>query len=241
MMKWFRGVSFLLLLLFFTAAGTNVFAMNTGCSTEELTSEERNHVLSHMIVRVIKEEPDKGLINCFDVNKDGMIAIGLETAAASEKHTICVYSNSGIFQYGYTFEDEGDYGIEWDGNNIIIFFYRGDLIVAVSPEGEILECLRAQDTVENNSYLNQHIRANKRSIEGTEYILKNRYKLMTILSPHYSQLVAIKSTGEKSVLYDASELQLYRIIVGGLIFLFVFLLCTAIAWYNKLSGKKKNA
>ena len=120
---------------------TNVMkvnAVNTGFKTNQFTSDEKNIFISNINLLTIDEEPVKKTITCFDVNSDQLIAIGQNT---SDRKTICIYSNEGVFQYGYTFNCSGDFGVEWDEENLNIYFVRSSVIVSVTPRGEVLVVL----------------------------------------------------------------------------------------------------
>ena len=147
-----------------------VNAMHTGFEITELPSEEKELFISNINILSIDEEPAKKTIKCFDVNGDQLIAIGQNT---SNRKTICVYSNKGVFQYGYTFNCTGDFGVEWDEEKLNIYFVRSSVIVSVSPKGEVLGAFEVENTIDNNSYINHFFH--------TRYLHKKRlYKSLVI-------------------------------------------------------------
>ena len=103
-----------------------VSAMHTEFKTNELSSEEKNVIISNINILLTDEVPEKNTITCFDVNTNQLIAIGQNT---SDRKTICIYSNEGVFQYAYTFNCSGDFGVEWDEENLNIYFVRSRVII----------------------------------------------------------------------------------------------------------------
>lgn len=229
-MKMKRGYLFLpsvfILVLFTNVIKVN--AVNTGFKTNQLPSEEKNMFISNINILPIDEEPEKKTITCFDVNSNRLIAIGQNT---SDKKTICIYSNEGVFQYGYTFNCGGDFGIEWDEENLNIYFVRSSVIVSVTPRGEVLDAFEVQNTIENNSYVNHFIHSTKRTIGDTEYFIGNNLGILNLFTPSYSQIIVKDSTGTESVIYDVGSMQLTNMIVTIVIVcVFVFVAITVIAW-----------
>lgn len=134
--------------------------MNTGFSTEEMPTGDVDTFISNVDISLLIEEPMRGPIQCFDVNQNGLIAVGREMKNGK---MLCVYSSDGIFQYGYTFNCVGSFGVEWDGDNINIYFVRGDVIMSINRDGEILETAEVQNTIENNTYRNHMLFSTKRT------------------------------------------------------------------------------
>ena len=226
-MKVKRGVLFLLAIVIFMffVNVESVNAVNTGFQTKRLSNEEKNNFISNINILTIDEEPEKKSIACIDVNSNHLIAIGQESIL---RKTICIYSNEGVFQYGYTFNSSGDYGVEWDGENLNIYFIRSDRIVTVTPTGEVLEVLEVQNTIENNSYVNNFINSSKKNVDGTEYSIRNNLGILNWLALSYSQVIVKDGTGTENVIYDVSSMQLFKIItiitiVCVLVLLFIVL------------------
>ena len=220
-MKMKRSHWFLLSILMFVLF-TSVMkaeAVNTGFQTNHLTSEEKNTFISNINILPINQEPTKSTIKCFDVNNNHLIAIGQN---ASERKTICVYSNEGVFQYGYTFSCNGDFGIEWDGENLNIYFVRSDVIVSVAPNGEVLDVLEVQNTIDNHSSVNHFIHSTQRVIDDKEYVIENNPRIFDWITASYSQVIVKDETGTETTIYDAGSVQLFNVVVAiGIVFAFV--------------------
>ncbi len=98
-----------ILFIFLWNGTSTVFAMNTGFSTEAMESGDQQVFLSNVKLSLITEEPEKQVITCFDVNDDGLVAVGSKDLT---KKIVLVYDSAGTFQYGYTFDCSGSFGLE---------------------------------------------------------------------------------------------------------------------------------
>ena len=217
----YRKFFFFILSLFFLIMNGKMmtFAMNTGFSTEILSEDMKNRILENISIAVLYEEPAKNTIECFDVSDDGMIALGFSD---SETKMIGVYTPDGVFQYGYKFNTNGKFGVEWDGNNIIIYFVRSDLAVSVNPTGDVDDILVIQNTIENNNYWNHSVFSKKRIVGDVEYTIKNDMGFFNIFASSYSQLVVtdIDVDGGTNIVYDVNSSHFVRVIsifIGDLI------------------------
>ena len=229
-MKVKRSCFFLLFVFIFVifTSAMKVNAMHTGFKTNELSSEEKDMFISNINVLSIDEEPVKKAITCFGVNSNHLIAVGQNS---SDRKTICVYSGEGDFQYGYTFNCSGDFGVEWDEENLNIFFVRSSVIVSVTPKGEVLDAFEVQNTIENNSYVNHFINTTKTEIDNYEYYIRNNMGLLNLFAPSYSQIIVKDSTGAESIIYDVSSMQLTKTIVTiSLICVFVIVAVAVVIW-----------
>ena len=205
-----------LLSVFLFVLLTNVIeigAVNTGFQTQEMPKEETDGIASRIDLVRIDQEPPKKFIKCFDVNPDGFIAVGEEDERVQEQKTVCIYTEEGVFQYGYTFHTSGTFEVEWDEENLNIYFVRGGLIVSVTPGGEILDVLDVPDTMENSSYINHFIRATERTKGDAVYCIRKNVGLLNWFTSSYSQVIVKDAAGEERILYDVSSTQLPYMIV----------------------------
>lgn len=208
---------FVLLLIFALTLFTNGMkaeAIHTGFQTDLLSEEKQNRFVSNIDIKRIDEEPSKKTIQCFDVNNNHMIAIG---HGGTERKAICVYSDDGVFRYGYTFNCSGSFGVEWDGENLNIYFVRSDVIVSVAPNGEVLDVLEVQNTIDNNSYVNNFIHSTKRTVGEKEYVIDNHPRIFNLVTASYSQLTMRDENGIETTVYDVSSMQLFNVIVTAVV------------------------
>lgn len=224
----------LLILFLLINEGIEVLAMNTGFSTQSLPEDDIDTFLNNVNISILAEEPPKKAIKCFDVNESGAIAIG---SSNFEHKTICIYTDKGDFKYGYSFECSGSFGIEFDNNDLIIYFVRSDVAVAVNPIGEVESVLRIQNTIENNDYWNKCVFSTKRKIGDTEYFLKNDMGILNLFASSYSQLITANKYGEESIIYDVNSAQLSNMVVAvsGVIVFISLVVAVLIRQFIKLN------
>lgn len=216
-LKYF--LSFLLLILLMFVNVFEVFAMNTGFTVvDSFTEEEKEHIISVTNLKLLKEEPINEAIRCFDVNENGLIAIG---TMHMDENYICVYSSDGIFQYGYRFDDPGSFSVEFKDENVNIYFARGHIVISVSPESKIIEIAKVQDTIENNRYSYKVMDARKRTLGDNQYILKNDTGIFNLLVSSFSQLAVIDSMGNEKIIYDVNSKMFARRLVTFITILLV--------------------
>lgn len=210
--------SFVVILIFFlliVGRSITAFAINTGFTTESMPVEDVSTFLSNINLSILTSEPPKKTIARFAVNEKGLIAIGHDS---SNEKTIAIYTSSGEYQYGYTFNSSGSFGLEWDNDNLLIYFVRSDVAISVNAIGEIIDVLKIQNTAANNTYWNHSVFSTKQCVNNTQYAIQNNRGILNLVAPSYSQLIAISSSGEETVLYDASSAQLSSVLLsfGGL-------------------------
>ena len=177
-------------------------ALNTGFAVADISEDEQEKIEGNLQLAPITSEPIKYPIACFDVREDGMLVIGSNVGI--HKQMICVY-NQGEFQYGYIFTSAGDFGVEWDGDRINLCFVRGDRVVSVDIDGQILQISKIEDTYANRSYWDD-VRANKKSAQGQTYAIQNDLGILNLFAMGYSQLTSTNADGQTTVLYDAQTI-----------------------------------
>lgn len=199
----------------------SAFAMNTGFSTVDMLSNKKQEFLSNISLSVITEEPRKNTIKCFDVNRDGLVAVGSEE---SNNKSVLVYSANGVFLYGYTFNCDGSFGVEWDNNDIIIYFVRSDVAASFDSLGNNLELQEIEDTIDNNSYWNHSLNSRQRTVNKTQYNMTNKQGLFSIFSSSYSQIIKTDLNNNVTTVYQAdTETSIRNIIIFVAVVLFVLI------------------
>lgn len=200
---------FFIALLYACCGSTNVLAMNTGFSTQTINTEDQKTFLSNIQLVKAEKEPAKNSIECFDVNEDGLIAIG--TSDFSQQ-SISVYNLSSDYKYGYNFNCNQSFGVEWDGNNIIIYFVRSDVAVLVDENGTILELQKIENTTNNSSYWNHSVFSTQRTAGNYKYIIKNDMGPFNLFASSYSQLIVVDEQGNQTMLYNVNNAQISKTI-----------------------------
>ena len=209
-MKYRSVFCIILIPLLLVNLGIEALARDTGFSTESLTEGEKDTILKNINILVLEEEPPKRAIECFDVNENGLIAVG---CGDSEYKTVCIYTSDGIFQCGYSFKTSGTFGIELNQDVLNIYLVRSDVVIAINSTGEIESILKIQDTTANNSYWNNSVFATVRKIGNNEYTLKNDLGFFNVFASSYSQLVKTSANGEATVIYDVSSTQYSSMVI----------------------------
>lgn len=187
----------LIAILLTTTSYTGAYAITTGFDVESIPTEKVKELLDNINLNYENEEATYHSIKCFDISDGGLIAIGIDED--TEKH-INIYNNNGTFQYGYSFENQGTYGIEFDKDNLIIYTVRGQMAYLLDNKGTCLEVFEICETSENNSYWQHKVYAKSKSIGNSKYILSKPI----IFSPTYTKLTKISSDGSEFVIIDVS-------------------------------------
>ena len=183
----------------------------------------KNVFLKNINLSVIYNEPDTENITverC--VNDNGLFAIGTDGLHGKN---VCVYDENGNFKYGYEFDCFGSFGIEWDDNDIIIYFVRDDVAASFDKTGANTELRRIKDTSDNNTYWYHFVFSDNRKIDGNTYTMKNNMGLLNLFATSYSQLIKTDPSGNEKILYDVSNTYTTKFIV---IFITSILLFTMI-------------
>ena len=199
-MKFVRAVFSVVVILFCLTIAVSA-ETNTGFEINLLPEEEGCNFLNNINLSLVTTEPEKREIECFDVNDDGIVAVGFSDI---NDKTILVYSSTGDFLYGYAFSIYGSFGCEWDGNNLNIYFVRGGILISVDPSGIVLSVVEVPNSTANVSYFNNVICATQGNVGESEYYLTNDNQLFSIFSS-YSQLIVVDKQGTKTIIYDATQ------------------------------------
>lgn len=214
------------------------YSMTNGFDVESLTTNESEKIIAGIPVKRINAETAKDSIECFDVNESGEIAIGSESHSSK---IISIYSTDGVFLYALEFETEGGFGLEWQDNGLNVYFVRGAIGINIDPQGNILDVFAIKDTMENNSYWNNVVFSSTRNVNGTVYKIDNDLGIFNFVQSSYSRLVKISPNGEKIVLYDVGNSQLfYTLLWLGVILIVLIVAIISIAKQFKKNLENKN-
>ena len=199
------------LLIVFSTNGIDVSAMHTGFSTEEMSEEEKNRLVSVYSISLLTEEPEKSEIRCFDVNEQGMIAVGRQDI--HEKEIVCVYTSQGEFLYGYKFDTYGSFYVEWDDKCINLINVRSDIIMSLDSKGNLMDAKKILNSFDNTEYMNSLDSTSTRTVGSTTYLVRNKMGILNWICPNYSQIVTIDAEGKESIIYDVNAIYLAKMIL----------------------------
>lgn len=215
--------TFFIMLMCMLAIQNKTYAMNTGFTTREAPLEKAENFRKAVDLKVVNEIDQNSEIICFDINEDGLVAIGLD--GNFDRKEVGIYSSEGVFLYGYSFNSSGTYGLEWDKENIVLSFRRGDIAGVFNKAGECLEVRYIIYNEENTSYWEEIY--NKDEIKYGE----DRFILENSPSPFRQYIVLKKISGQtqdEKVIYNATLLPFLRD--------FVILFIALIAWICVVVG-----
>ena len=95
--------------------------------------------------------------------------------------------------------------------------------------------------MENNSYWNNVVFSSTRNVNGTVYKIDNDLGIFNFVQSSYSRLVKISPNGEKIVLYDVGNSQLfYTLLWLGVILIVLIAAIISIAKQFKKNLENKN-
>ena len=206
-----------------------VSALNTGFSTEELPKKEKDRIISNERILLIDHAPEEKPFDCFAVNMDGWIAIG-QIIPHSDTKEICVYSPDGSFQYGFSIICDGTFGIEWDGDLINIYYCRGELLLSMDRQGQIVDAVHVPSSAENDAYCRRQLLQHSIMLGDTKYVARNDFSFfLKLFATAGSQLVVIPPSGEERIFYDVSKAYARRLRIRAIcIIVFVVVVITII-------------
>lgn len=213
--------------------------MHTGFLLEPVSEEVKESFPATIKLSFLTSGHQKRTIQCFDVNEDGMIAIGCERLS---KKYVGVYTNDGHFQYGYEFECSSSFGVEWDGDDLIIYFVRSDIALAVNSSGEVVGIGKIPNTFASNSYWHNSVFLTRRTVGDTQYVIKNDMGPLNLVASSYSQLVMISPDGTENILYDVNTdhmIAVSLVLSGIIVFVSICGISIWRAWKKTSIIKKK--
>ena len=216
----------------------NISAIGTEFSTEELSEADCKTFINNINATLMSEAPDKGGIVCFDVNDNGKIAVGQKGVSRKE---VCIYSSNGTFLYGYSFNCTGSFAVEWNSDNLNIYFVRSGVIISVDPSGEVLEVKSVPDTANNNRYLRELLYSRVRIVGESKYIVRNDMGLLNLLATSYSQVLIVDSDGIERIIYDVNVVQLTQTVVLLVIATILFLVAAILITREFIKAKRGKA
>lgn len=164
---------------------------------------------------LISEEPRKGGIECFDISETEKIAIGKN--GINDK--ILVYDINGNYLYGYKFNTDGTFFVEWENELLNVYLVRGSTRVTLDSLGNIINRLDLSEE-EFNTKLEKISSVEKERL-GTKVKLEKGENFFSLLSTSYSKISASIDGGGKSIIYDGNTLVLidsilHWVLVGGM-------------------------
>lgn len=234
MMKLLRVAFVALFFMLFLASLNSAYCIDTGFETESMETNLKSTFLSNIVLEVFYTEPEKLLIDDFDVNSTGLIALGTSNSTAKR---ICVYDSDGIFKYGYKFNSSGDFVIEWDDEDINIYFDRSDVLASFDNTGECVGILKVKNTKKNSAYMYSLKFSDECIVGNNKYVITNDNRLLDSIIYARSKLLLVNSD-ERVILYDVSKKIFFSLIVW-LLFLTLLLTYVMVLFVRMKKGRQR--
>lgn len=218
-MKYIKWLTFLLVFFLLLTTSYEAMALDVGLSTQSLSSGEISNILKVKDFTKITSFVPR-TVKCFDVREDHMIVIG---SGSADTATIAVYNSQGDFQYGFQTKEPGSFRVMWHGNDIAYYSIRSAYLYTINTEGEILDICQVENSIENSIFDRDVLQATTRKMGETTYHVTNGRTFVDAFSTSFKHITKTDSLGT-SVIYDASNNQHTRVVVGIIVFFVISLI-----------------
>ena len=217
-----------------------------GFTTTDVPDELKKQELSQICLKRLNTMSKKDAISYFDVNSKGYVALGFNDNSIAG-NLIYVFDPEGNFLYGYSFECNGWFGLEWEEDDLWICFLKENIIFLFDSEGNCLDIKWIVNNRKNDYYWEDSIRAKTRIVDNKTYKITQTSKFFNFLPIPGKQLTITDQNGVTTVFYDA-EVNPVTDFAGEFIFVlllfiagFTFVAIMGISYFkNYNASHKKN-
>ena len=151
--------------------------------------------------------PETGFY-CYAVSQTGEIALGFNLP---ERDMVLVYSSDTEYLYGFTFKQRGDFGLEWDGDTVIV--YTEEYAFWIARDNSCLSVKKIEDNADNHIHW-QNLRSPYRTHNLDTYTAEHWLGESELFHwAAYPRLVKVNAAGETTVLLDYSGVMLSKLAV----------------------------
>lgn len=193
----------------------SVNALTTGFSTEKYSQNEYDKQISNLDVKKLTEAPRKRLINNYDVNDDGMLAVAMANddsfGFTKSRAAVAVYDKDGNYLYGFDFNDTGMIEVEWGSNELNVYSVRGDYIFTVDDNYYVDELLYVPYTAKDNDYFTEYLQSYEKTAGGIDYI---GYRGITT---DIYKVARLDDKGNEVVIYESDMGLFSPVLICGII------------------------
>lgn len=212
-----------------------MLSATAGAAVGEIAETDRETFLRNISLTLLSSEPEKDKIDCFDVNAEGLIAVG---TVDGEGAKVLVYDEGGAFQYGYSFRAKQYFDIAWEGADIAIYFARSNMVASFDRHGNNTALHSVDRNSQIEEFWNTRFTAKKQCVlNGKTYELRTGLGILSFAATGYSRLVIIDATGQEHILYDVSAR--YRVIVLSCIIALLLFVTIVIRTIIRSATKQK--
>ena len=233
----------LILTLFFTTfimfgLIINVYAIEKyGFETVSMSQEQKETIQKNLYFKETKitslSEIESPIIN-FDVSESENLLLGLEDK------TILILNNEGKVLKSYSFQNSGMCYVKWENDNILLMLVRGNVIIELTTDGEIVDIIKTETDNVHNNQLWRNMQNNEIKGNGNLYTARNNMGVLNFLSSTYSQIVKYNNL-EETIIFDVNESQIIENLKLLVLFVLMFTLVPMIVFKankNKFSSDK---
>lgn len=204
-MRCKKAISIVAFLCLYFIFSISVSASSAEFVFEEIPEEDTVRIINLLDISMLDTEPPIKPFNHFDVSDDEMVVLCRDSIGSNKE--IVVYDTNMIFQYGYTFKDEGSIAAFWNGQDLNVYLIRGSFLFSVTPDGEITGVVKIPYTENNNMMSNILINRRTCKVNDKKYTAKNDMGVLNLFAFSYSQISVTDEDGNTEILYDASSNQ----------------------------------
>ena len=172
--------------------------MKTGFEVEGYDNPDLEAFSSRIKLKLLTSDCNEKIDN-YDVNTSGEIVVACNTISTEKK--VCVYNSLGQFQYGYSLMDFGTIGVEWDGDNIIVYSVRSDYLILLDRKANVLDKKKVLNTPANNTYSHKILWETQREAGSHTYQLKT------------SKIIKNDTDGNESIIVDKSGAYYFHLVI----------------------------
>lgn len=206
MARFIRNVLWVLMLIVCIFPSFGV-AMSAG-GTDAINQDEIAAVWEKLDFEKIDEPEIKEGFSCFDVNESGDYALGFDLG---NRDAVLLYNVDTGYLRGFSFTNNGSFGVKLDGESIAIYLVRSDLVVSLDSNGNCLKMEQIQNTVGDSEDWRKEVNANKRIVNGVAFTAEHWLLNNELLHwGSYPRLVKTMPDGEQTVLFDTTAHVLVR-------------------------------
>lgn len=202
--------------------------IHSGFSSDAVDAVKQNSIFKGLEVQKTDQEYHGGnKISNFSVSNSHTVAIGFSSGE------INIYNEKGEYQYGFHIKEEGSFRVLFDSKDQELIFYlvRGDYLVKIDKDGNLVEVRGALQTNANNSYTYE--------LESKKIVVGN----IIYQCEKGTKLTKINSNGDNIIIFDNTaeyREKMIFILVAAIIILVVTLGVVATSLKSKHNKLEKN-
>lgn len=211
------------------------YAFDTGFSIDSTNGGNDCELLSldDVGVTYLLEEPRKKLIKCFDMNYEGLIALGLRDPVSWISY-ISIYSYEGTHLFSYQIDAGGPFLVELMADGIIYYYIRGDLLIFIPFSNNGCQQYKVDASLEKNVMYIDYLSGKTKEKNGIKCSIECGFPIFKN-DANCSRLQIIGSSGETTTIYDETKFLFSRkitLFLGGSSFM-VTTFCFLIRYIRK--------